>query len=80
MGSEEESSDINDLISGAFPGTVLVNYIVIAETLTDDNRDLSISTSETMTPWLAAGMLKCATDMILSQQYDSLHDEEKDDD
>lgn len=78
--SDDDNKQINDLLAGAFPNTVLVNYIVIAETLTDDGRDLSIATSDTMTPWLAAGMLECAGEMIMGQQYAHDDDEENDHD
>lgn len=78
--SNDDNKEINDLLSGAFPNTVLVNYIVIAETLTDDGRDLTIASSDGMTPWLANGMLKCAAEMIMAQQYAHDDDEENDND
>lgn len=80
MSKDDDKKEIDNLIAGAFPDTVLVNYIVIVETFTDDGRDLSISTSEGMTPWLATGMLKCAADIIMGQQYASDDDEENNND
>lgn len=70
MSEDEAKSDLSSLVSDAFPESMVTNWIVIAETFTADSRSLQIATSDNMTTWLASGMLNCASDIVLNQQYD----------
>jgi hypothetical protein len=42
---------------------------VIAEVATGPHQELSLSISDSMTPWLAHGMLNTAMEMINSGEY-----------
>jgi uncharacterized BrkB/YihY/UPF0761 family membrane protein len=80
MSEEESKSDLSNLLSDAFPESMVTNWIVIAETITSESRSLQLATSEGMTTWLASGMLNCAGDIVLNQQYDVDFDVSEDDD
>lgn len=43
---------------------IIANFIVVAEVVNGESSDIAISVSDGMTPWLADGMLKTATNMI----------------
>lgn len=55
-----------DIIKDAMPDRVVANFIFIAEIISNDNSELSIVTSNGMTPWLAQGMIHSAEDMIIN--------------
>jgi hypothetical protein len=46
------------------PGKLVTNYIIIAEVADEETQMLHLSVSETMTPWLAYGMLHSASTML----------------
>jgi hypothetical protein len=68
-----------DMMKAAMPDKVITNFVFIAEVVGDKDNELSIITSNAMTPWLAQGMLKAAEDMMLSG-VDSFIDEHGEDD
>lgn len=69
------ANDNNDqLINGLFeelvreilPETVIANFFLIAEVVSEDGTDLSLTVSPNLTPWLALGMVRSAEQMITS--------------
>lgn len=67
MSASSDDKDLKGLIADAFPEQVITNWIIIAEVVDNDSRDLNIGTSDGMTSWLGAGMLECAKEIILSR-------------
>ena len=75
----EEEDFFHELIRNAMPGRVITNFILVCEVLTEDGAELSLSTSESITPWLGAGMLQSAQSILQdpdSELYFGLYDEE----
>jgi len=66
---EENEIDLEALMKESFPDRMITNYIIIAESVSADTKDLHVSTSDQMTAWLATGMLNCASEVILNQGY-----------
>lgn len=46
------------------PSKLVTNYIIIAEVADEETQMLHLSISDTMTPWLAYGMLHSASTML----------------
>lgn len=67
--SEDSEFDFQAMLEASLPDKIITNYIIIAESVTADTRDLHVSTSDQMTTWLATGMLNCASEVILNQGY-----------
>lgn len=65
---DNENDAFNNIIREALPDRMITHFILVAEVLGSDTEELSIFTSEAMTPWLALGMLKSASDMVRSNQ------------
>jgi hypothetical protein len=74
--NSSEEFDIRGMVDGAFPDRMITNWIVIAESLTEDGSDLHIATSDGMTAWLASGMINCAGEIILTNSYSTQEGEE----
>lgn len=68
-----------DMMRAAMPDKVITNFVFVAEIVGDKDNELSIVTSNTMTPWLAQGMLKAAEDMIISGVNSFIDGDEEDD-
>jgi hypothetical protein len=70
--------EIANLLRSSMPDKVVTNFIVIAEVVEADSQGLSLAISDTMTPWLAYGMLNSAMGMISSGefQFPNLDEEE----
>jgi hypothetical protein len=66
-----------DMMRVEMPDKVITNFVFVAEVVSSQNNELSIVTSNGMTPWLAQGMLKAAEEMILTGS-DSFIDDEDD--
>ena len=65
---DDEVPQMEDLVSRAIPDKFVANFIVIAEVFTESgSTELSLVTSESMSPWLALGMIQSAHDMVLTQ-------------
>jgi|LakMenEpi03Aug12_release.lakeMendotaPanAssembly.Ray.scaffolds.fasta_scaffold49203_4 hypothetical protein len=54
------------MVREILPSTVITNFVMIAEVVSDDGTDLSLTVSSNITPWLAMGMLKSAEEMIVT--------------
>ena len=80
MAEESEPLDLQQMVNDVFSEQVVSNYIVVAEIVSAEERSLRIATSDGMTTWLASGMLNCASDIILNQNYEVDLDEDDDDD
>ena len=65
------------MIKDAMPNTVVTNYIVVAECVSESGTDLQVILSDSVTPWLASGMLEFASDMLYSGQnsFHTIEDE-----
>lgn len=72
---EEENSEssvdkeIEQLLKESLPQTLVTNFVVIAEVVTDSQRELSLTVSDSMTPWLAQGMLELGIEMMRTGDY-----------
>jgi hypothetical protein len=67
-----------DMMKDAMPDRVIANFVFVAEVVSGQNNELSVITSNGMTPWLADGMLSAAKDMI-SDGIDSTITDDEDD-
>jgi hypothetical protein len=66
-----------DMMRASMPDKVITNFVFVAEVVSNDNNELSIVTSNGMTPWLAQGMLTAAGDMIIGGQEVYFADDEE---
>lgn len=65
---DDDMPQIEDLVAKAVPNKFIANFIVIAEVFNEHgSTELSLVTSEQMSPWLALGMIQTAEDMVLTQ-------------
>lgn len=65
---DDDSTYIEDLVSNVIPDKFVANFIVIAEVFNESGKtELSLVTSDQMSPWLALGMIQSAQDMVLTQ-------------
>lgn len=65
---DDEVPQMEELVSKAIPNKFIANFIVIAEVFNEHGAtELSLVTSESMSPWLALGMIQSAQDMVLTQ-------------
>lgn len=71
MSKPGDEKDFAGLISDAFPEQVITNWIIIAEVVDNDSRDLHMGTSEGMTTWLGAGMMDCAKEILMSREFNN---------
>lgn len=55
-----------NMLRDILPSKLVSNFIIVAEVANSESSELSVSVSDGMTPWLADGMLKYASDMIAS--------------
>jgi hypothetical protein len=69
MAEKEPGDEMANMVNDAFPESMVLNWIVIAETVNSDERTLQMATSEGMTTWLATGMLNCANEIVINQHY-----------
>lgn len=73
MHDEDQSDDadadgsfeaISDLLASALPGQIVTNFVLVAETLDTDGPSFEIWMSDTITPWLALGLVHYAEQII----------------
>lgn len=62
------------LIRSATNGRVISNFVFVVEMVGSEGADIEIFVSETMTPWLAGGMLGYAGDLILDKFFSERFD------
>ena len=74
MGNPNEEQDLQGLIAEAFPEQMITNWIIIAEVVDEDSRDLHLGSSPGMTTWLGAGMLECAKQILMTRELDAIDD------
>lgn len=79
MSKSNDDRDLEGLLAEAFPEQMITNWIIIAEVVNNDSRDLHMGTSEGMTTWLGAGMLACAKEIMMTREFDELLDNDSDD-
>ena len=72
---EEENNEtpvdkeIEELLRGALPQSLVTNFVLIAEIVSDSDQELVLTISDSMTPWLANGMLETAMEMMRAVEY-----------
>ena len=72
---EEENNEtpvdkeIEGLLRGALPQSLVTNFVLIAEIVSDSDQELVLTISDSMTPWLANGMLETAMEMMRAGEY-----------
>lgn len=66
------------MMRDAMPDRVIANFVFIAEVVSGQENELSVVTSNGMTPWLAQGMMQAAGDMIAAGIESTFDDEEDD--
>ena len=64
--ANELRNQFENMIRDILPSKLVSNFISVAEVANSETSELSVSVSDGMTPWLADGMLKYASDMIAS--------------
>ena len=69
MSKSGDENDLEGLIAEAFPEQMIANWIIIAEVVDNDSRDLHLGTSDGMTTWLGTGMLECAKEIMISRDF-----------
>jgi hypothetical protein len=69
MSKPGDDKDLEGLIAEAFPEQVITNWIIIAEVVDNNSRDLHMGTSEGMTTWMGAGMLECAKEIMMTKEF-----------
>lgn len=74
---EDENDAFHEIIRAAIPDRMISNFVLIAEIVGQDTEELSIFTSDAMTPWLALGMLQSASETVRSSQTQARVDEEE---
>lgn len=79
LSEDEILQNFTEMVKGSLPDRVVTNFIIIAEVVGGSENDLSIATSDGMTPWLATGMLQAGMDM-LAMGYPISHDDDDGDD
>jgi hypothetical protein len=71
MANNEDMNEIfRELVQKSLPEKLIVNFVIVAEVADDTGSQLSLFVSDTMSPWLAHGMLEYAIDMIASDKDD----------
>lgn len=80
MEPEETNNTFLDIVKKAMPDKIIANFVVVAEMVDGTNTELSIFVSESMTPWLASGMLQAAMDLVADGQQSIIEDDEDEDD
>jgi len=75
---EQMMQDIQNSIKNALPDKIVTNYIIIAEVADEETQNLHLAVSQTMTPWLAYGMLHSASGMLAEGEVDFANPEETD--
>jgi hypothetical protein len=63
LDQDNQNNAFLDIVKKAMPDKIIANFIIVAEMVDGTNTELSIFVSESMTPWLATGMLQAAMDL-----------------
>jgi hypothetical protein len=71
MSKPSDDKDLQGLIGEAFPEQMITNWIIIAEVVDNESRDLHMGTSDGMTTWLGTGMLECAKEIMITREMAS---------
>lgn len=79
MEPDETNNTFLDIVKKAMPDKLIANFVVVAEMVDGTNTELSIFVSESMTPWLASGMLQAAMDLVADGQQSIIEDDDDED-
>jgi len=74
---DNENDAFHEIIREAIPDRMISNFVLVAEIIGQEGEELSIFTSDAMTPWLALGMLQSASETVRSSQTQMRVDEEE---
>lgn len=58
--------EVADILRQSMPNKIITNFVLVCEVVTEDGAELIVNHSESMTPWLGAGMLLSAQDILQS--------------
>ncbi len=72
-----DKEQFEEIIRQVMPDRLITNFILIAEIVNGDDEELSVNVSNSMTPWLAMGMLGYAENMIKTREDELLEDEDE---
>jgi hypothetical protein len=61
---DEDDTAFEEIVKHSLDGQIVTNFMLIAEVVDADGERLSLYMSESMTPWLARGMLASADDLL----------------
>ncbi len=61
--------ELEELLRGVLPESFVSNFVLIAEVVSDSEQELVLTISDSMTPWLANGMLETAMEMMRAGEY-----------
>jgi hypothetical protein len=62
--SEEINEIFREIVQKTLPEKLIINFVVVAEIADETGSQLSLFVSDSMSPWLAHGMLEYAIDMV----------------
>ena len=67
--SPSMDKDIEQLLRESLPQGLVTNFVLIAEVVSNSQQEMILSVSDSMTPWLANGMLTTAMEMMRVGEY-----------
>lgn len=66
---DQEMVELQRVLRKTMSEKIITNFVIIAEVADEDGQSLSLSVSDSITPWLAFGMLNSALTMLGSGEY-----------
>jgi len=78
--SEDPDLEFEALVKDTFPRQMITSWIIVAESVSGDGKDIHVASSDNMTFWLASGMLHCAEDIILNSGFPHQEEEQNEQD
>jgi hypothetical protein len=66
---DPEMDELRKVLRNTMSEKLITNFVIIAEVTDEDGQSLSLSVSDSITPWLAYGMINSALAMLGSGEY-----------
>jgi len=66
---DTEMDELRKVLRNTMSEKLITNFVIIAEVTDEDGQSLSLSVSDSITPWLAYGMINSALAMLGSGEY-----------
>lgn len=67
---DDRPGEFAEIIREAMPDHVITNFVLVCEVVNEEGTELTVAHSESMTPWLANGMLLSAQDLLQNAMTD----------